>query len=177
MPSISKKHVVRVIALFAALAWLPMLISACGKQKNDADAIRGLIDKGASLAREHAVGGLVDLAAPDFVATPGGYDARGIRGVLFIAFRHYGDFRIHFPKPSVAVEPDGRTASARVHFMIVRSDRAFPGLKELVDDPERWLQSAAEKADLYQLNLTLVKTDDDWRVRTAHLEGFKGTGF
>lgn len=155
---------------------LGLILSACGS-KDDTEAIHELIQKGTRLAEEKQVGDLMELALPGFISRPGGYDRRGTKGVLFAAFRHYGTFKIHFPRPQVEVLEGGDSASATIHFLIVRQDQSIPGLKELVDDPKKWIETAGEKADLYQLKLALEKDGGDWLVSEANLEGFKGTGF
>lgn len=158
-----------LLICFLGAAW----ITACGG-KDDADAIRELIAKGAELAEKKRVGELMDMAAPEFIAMPGGYDNRTARGVLFGAFMHYGKFKLHYPKPAVQMAGDGKSAGATVHFLIVRQDQSIPGLKELYDDPRRWLDKVGEKADLYQLEMTVVKEDGDWVVTQAILQSFKG---
>jgi len=34
-----------------------------------------------------------------------------------------------------------------------------------------------ERADLYKMRLEMLKKEGKWRVKQAHLEGFKGFGF
>jgi hypothetical protein len=77
----------------------------------------------------------------------------------------------------VGLLPDRAGARATIHFLIVRQDQSIPGLKELYDNPRKWIEKAGEKADLYQLELVLRKEEGDWLVSDAELEGFKGTGF
>jgi len=151
-------------------------ITACS-EKDDTEAIRTLIQKGAGLAEEKKLGDLMDLTTPEFMALPGHYDARMTKRTLLGAFLHYGKFKIHFPRPAVEFDEGKNSAMATVHFLIVRQNQGIPGLKELYNDPRRWLEKAGEKADLYQLKLVLVKNGGDWQVREAALEGFKGTGF
>lgn len=141
---------------------------SCTK-KNDAAAIRQLIQKGADLAEKQEIGNLIELTTKDFSAHPGNHNQRSVRGILFMAFRHYGRFKIHYPQPSVEIIEAGRTARAMLHFIIVSQDKPIPGLKELYEDPQRWIEVASEKADLYQLQLDLVKTDGDWQVKTARM--------
>ena len=157
--------------MLLAVAWV-----GCG-EKDQAQAVRALIEKGAGMAERHEIGNLMDLAAKAFTANPGNHSVAEVRGILFAAFRHYGDFDIRYPRPSVTLEEGAGGASAVIHFMIVRRDYDIPGLKELYDDPQRWLKLAGEKADLYQLKLDLTNDSGQWRVRQATLEGFKGWGF
>lgn len=153
-------------------------VSICScSGKNDTQAIYELIQKGSRLAEEKQVGGLMDLTLPEFVAQPGSHNRQEAKGVLFAAFMHYGKFRIHYPRPEVGLLPDRAGARATIHFLIVRQDQSIPGLKELYDNPRKWIEKAGEKADLYQLELVLRKEEGDWLVSDAELEGFKGTGF
>ena len=55
--------------------------------------------------------------------------------------------------------------------------RTIPDVKDLYEEPRRWLEKVGENADLYQIKLELLKTDGKWLVKQAHLEGFKGLGF
>ncbi|MBT8339427.1 MAG: hypothetical protein HKP58_11755 [Desulfatitalea sp.] len=158
------------------LLFVGCLAVACSSG-DDTVAIRKLIDEGARLATEQQIGDLMRLTSTDFTALPGGYDNKQLKGVLFAAFRHYGAFKIRYPRPSVELAEDGGHAGATIHFMIVSKDRQVPGLKELYDNPGQWIEKAGEIADLYQLKLDLVKPSAGWQVRRAELEGFKGFGF
>jgi hypothetical protein len=154
------------------------LVWACSaKVKDDAEAVRTLIQKGAALAEKKQTADLLDLTMDGFRADPGAHDARAVKRILFAAFMHYDKFKLHFPKPAVQLMSDGQRAEATVHFLIVRQNQAIPGLKALYDDPVKWLETVGEKADLYQLKLDLEKDGADWLVAHAILEGFKGVGF
>jgi hypothetical protein len=155
---------------------LCVFISAC-ESKDDAQAIHALIQEGTGLAEDKQVGDLMDLALPGFIAQPGSRNRQEAKRVLFAAFRHYGEFKIRYPRPQVEILSDGDSARALIHFLIVRQDQSIPGLKELYDDPRKWIETAGDKADLYQLKLALKKDGGDWLVGGAQLEGFKGTGF
>ena len=163
-----------VIVILSALALA--ILSGCSK-KDDTTAIRQLIGEGTQLAEDHQIGGLMRLTTPDFIALPGQHDASQVKGILFMAFQHYGKLKIHHPRPSVEVAEGGKAATALIHFVIVSQDKAIPDLRALYEDPERWIEKASEKADLYQLELELVKEDGDWRVKIAEMKGFKGWGF
>lgn len=161
-----------VIFFFIGLLW----VSGCSRQ-DDIAAIRSVIEKGAQLAQDKQLSELMDLTAEGFLAGPGRHDRRQVKSILFSAFMYYGHFKIHFPQPTVELLDEGQTAAAKVYFLIVREKQTIPSIKELYKDPRRWLEAVGDKADLYQLALQFEKTGGDWRVRQAHLEGFKGTGF
>lgn len=173
-----KKNRVRLNTAASVLlaAGVCIIIAACGG-KDDTAAIYELIHKGTGLAEDKQVGDLLDLTLPDFVAQPGSRNRQETKGVLFAAFMHYGKFKIHYPRPQVEIHTQGESAMATVHFLIVRQNHSLPGLKELYDEPRKWIEKAGEKADLYELKLDLKKDGGGWRVAKAELEGFKGTGF
>ena len=149
---------------------------SCSK-KNDTEQIRNMIGKQATLAQEHKIDDLLKFVTEDFTALPGNYDAESIKGILSVTFQYYGDFTIYYPIPSVDVAEDAQSATAKIYYVIVNQDKPVPGLKELYDDPQQWVEAAGEKADLYQLNLDLVKVDGDWRVKKAQTEGFRGWNY
>jgi hypothetical protein len=164
-------------------AWVVLCSAAClftqpsCTEKDEAEVLRGMIRKGAALAEEHDVGGLIDLTTEDFAALPGNRDRHEVRGILLMAFRHYRQFRILYPEPSVELSGSGDAASSRVYFLIVRQDRSYPNLDELTKDPKGWVEEVGENADLYRLELDFVKKKGDWVASRAHLEPFKGYRF
>jgi len=150
------------------MVMLAIWMASC-TPKDDALAIRDLVEKGARLAEAHEIGDLMDLTTEDFIASPGRHDVRGTKSILFMAFRHYGRFKIHFPRPSVALNKQSNEAEAVIYFAIVRDDQPLPGLKEFYDNPERWIQKAGELADLYKLELQITKPQKKWLIKSADL--------
>jgi len=161
-----------------AVFWLILFffLTSCSS-KDDTDVIRQLVKQGAIFAEKHDIRGIMELTSEDFLAMPGQHDHRGVRRILWMAFRHYEEFKVIYPKPSVELEPSGLAAFAKIYFMIVKKDLSFPKLKELYKDPQGWLEEAGENADLYRLKLELLKKNRDWLVTRAHLELFRGLGF
>jgi hypothetical protein len=151
-------------------AALIVVICASCSQKDDAQVVRDIIGQCARLAEQKQIGDLLDFAGEEFQAQPGRYDKRSVKGILFATFQRYGRFEIHYPRPAVKISPDGNEAEAVLYFLIVLKDRAIPGLKELYEDPQGWLEAVGEKADLYQLELQWVKVDGKWLVRRAYLK-------
>jgi hypothetical protein len=164
-------------------AWVVLWVAVClfalpsCTEKDEAEVLKRLIKKGATLAEEHDLGGLMGLTSEDFSALPGNRDRSEVRGILLMAFRHYRQFRILYPEPSVELSGSSDGASSRVYFLIVRKDRSYPNLDALAKDPKGWVEEVGENADLYRLELEFVKKKGDWVTRRAHLEPFKGYGF
>ncbi len=166
------------ICLLPALGGLAcLLFQASCTGGDEAGAVRRLIEKGARLAEKHDVGGLLELTTADFSADPGSRDLAETRSILWMAFRHYREFRILYPRPGIEIAEGGQAASATVYFLIVRKDRSYPELKDLSEDPAGWLEEVGENADLYRLTLDLTRTEGDWLTKRALLEPFRGAGF
>ena len=151
-------------------------IMACS-EKDEVAAIRALIKKGAELAEDHDVAAIMELTTEDVVALPGRHNRLNIKRIIWSVFKRYGNFNILYPKPSVELSAENNSASSSIYLLIVKKDQTYPGLKDLTDDPKQWLETVGENADLYQVNLEMVKKDGDWLVRQAHLEVFRGLGF
>ena len=166
-----------VCAGFVVLILIAVSLLESCSPKDEETAIRELVKKGATLAEEQDIRGLMNLATEDFVALPGDLRRQETRGILFMAFRHYQSFKILYPRPSVDLKPDKRSASAVFPFLIVKKEAALPTLKELYEDPQRWLETVGENADLYRLKLECLKQNGDWLVKQARLERFTGTSF
>ena len=145
--------------------------------KDEETAIRELVKKGSTLGEEQDIKGLMNLTTEDFLALPGDLGRQETRRILFLAFRHYQDFKILYPRPNVDLKPDKRSASAVFPFLIVKKETILPKLKELYEDPQRWLETVGENADLYRLKLECLKQNGDWLVRQARLERFTGRSF
>ena len=166
-----------VCAGFVVLILIAVSLLESCSPKDEETAIRELVKKGATLAEEQDIRGLMNLATEDFVALPGDLRRQETRGILFMAFRHYQNFKILYPRPSVDLKPDKRSALAVFPFLIVKKETTLPKLKELYEDPQRWLETVGENADLYRLKLECVKQNGDWLVKQARLERFTGTSF
>lgn len=162
---------------FRNLVFWPILslvfFMACSK-KDDSEQIRQIIQKGAKLAEKHDLSGLMKLATEDFQALPGRHDRKEAKKIIWLAFRHYGALQIVYPEPAVELETNGRTAVAKLYFLIVKKEKSLPNLKDLYKDPKRWIEKVGEQADLYQLALEFIKLDNDWLVKQARISPFQG---
>jgi hypothetical protein len=183
MPSLQpflreSKGISKELSICAIL--FPLLVLGCILSCSPGDettAIREVIKQGATLGEEHDISGLINLTSDDFVALPGNVDRRETRRILWLAFRHYGSFKVLYPLPNVDLNPDRGSASASFPFLILRKDASFPRLKELYENPQKWLEEVGENADLYRLKLELIKLDGRWVARQARLERFTGVSF
>jgi hypothetical protein len=167
----------QVCACFVVLLFITMSGWISCSSKDEETAIRELVKKGATLGEEQDIKGLMNLTTEDFLALPGDLGRQETRRILFVAFRHYQDFKILYPRPNVELKPDKRSASALFPFLIVKKETTLPKLKELYEDPQRWLETVGENADLYRLKLECLKQNGDWLVKQARIERFTGTSF
>jgi len=168
--TLTKKMIPWMVFFFFFLA------AACS-QKDDVQVIRELIKDGAKLAEDHNVSGIMELATEDVVALPGHHNRIEIKRIIFAALMHYGKLKVLYPKPSVDLSTTDNSATCMIYLLIVKKDRTIPDVKDLYEEPRRWLETVGENADLFQIELQLLKKDGMWRVNQAHLEGFKGLGF
>jgi hypothetical protein len=165
------------LAVLAVLALiLSLFFPSCSKE-DEAEKIRSLIKEGAELAEKHDLSGLIQFTTKDFLAQPGKHGIREVRRILWFAFNHYGNFRILYPEPGVDLGPEGREASARVYFLIVKKEQTTPRVQDLYKDPQGWIDEVGDTADLYRLSLDWSKENGDWLVKRALLEPFRGSGF
>ena len=160
----------------AMLLFLFFWAAACS-QKDDVQVIRELIKEAAALAEDHNVSEIMELTTEDVVALPGHHNRLEIKRIIFAALMHYGKFKVLYPKPSVDLSNSDNSATSMIYLLIVKKDRTIPDVKDLYEEPRRWLEKVGENADLFQVEIKLLKKDGKWRVNQAHLEGFKGLGF
>jgi hypothetical protein len=169
------KKIIKIL-IPAVFLYLVFLAPACS-QKDDVQVIREMIKEAAGLAEDHNVSEIMELTTEEVVALPGHLNRMEIKRLIFSAFMHYGKLKVLYPKPSVDLSPADNSATSMIYLLIVKKDRTLPDVKDLYEEPRRWLEKVGENADLYQIKLQLVKTGDKWLVKQAHLEGFKGLGF
>ena len=156
---------------FILAATLPSC-SGC-EDKDDETQIRQLFNYAADIAQKKDIGELMDLTTEDFKVARHGLDRQSVKGVLLMAFRRYGTFTIEHPRPDVDLGPADGEATASAPFLIVRQGKEAPDLRDLYEDPQGWIESVGEMADLYNIELWLVKTDDGWKVEKARLDGYR----
>ena len=170
-----KKNLIKMM-IPAFLLFFIFMAAACS-QKDDVQVIREMIKEAAGLAEDHNVGDIMELTTEDVVALPGHHNRMEIKRLIFSAFMHYGKLKVLYPKPSVDLATTDDSATSMIYLLIVKKDRSIPDVKDLYEEPRRWLEKIGENADLYQIKLQLVKKDNNWLVKQVHLEGFKGLGF
>jgi hypothetical protein len=163
--------------MIPAMVFFFLFLAAFCSEKDDVQAIRALIKDAAEMAEDHNLSGIMELTTEDVLGFPGHHNRLEIKRFIFSAFMHYGRFKILYPRPSVDLSNTDNSATCMIYLLIVKKDRAIPDLKDLYDEPRRWLETVGENADLYQVKLQLLKKGGAWRAQQAHLEGFKGLGF
>ena len=141
---------------------------------DDETLIRTLIEGAEKSAEAHAISKIMDLATLDLVVQPGDKNRQHVKRTLFAAFQFYGQFDVIYPRPTVNVDKSKAFAEAVIHFVILRSGVELPALHALYEDPDAFVEQASQKADLYKLDLWLIKEGGEWRVRRAQIKGGAG---
>ncbi len=144
--------------------------SRCDPPDDEAQ-INEMIKAAAKHAGDHNIKELMRLTTEEVIIWPGNRNRQTIRGILFVAFRNYGQFTVHYPRPTITVDPNLPFAEVSMPFIIVRSGQKLPALTEVLDDPQNWIEELGYVADLYLLKLWLTKESGEWLVNKAHLKG------
>lgn len=160
-----------LIVLTALMAGLSLSSCRGCEDKPDEILIRDMIDKAATLAEQHDIAGLLELATKGLKVDPGSHNRQSVKGILLLAFQQYGKFEVAHPRASIELDSVSGTATAKVPFLIIRDDKKMPQLGKLTEDPKAWLEQASEIADPYHLKLVLEKQDGEWKVAGAELHG------
>jgi hypothetical protein len=169
-----------VIPGWLLVAWSGLAAAGCSScfggcdDSPPAERIRARIAEAVALAEQGDGAGLLEMTSGDFRVSPGGWDARRLRLRLGLALRRLGRGSIHYPRPTVELEPNGRRAETEFAFLTVRGEPRRNRGRQPADD---WLAELASKAGLMRIHLWWRLEDDRWLVSQARLERFRGTGF
>jgi hypothetical protein len=145
-----------------------MQISACAKTDRE-EQIYQLIRQGVELAEGHKLGDLMAFTKDSFTAGPGNHSRQDVRRILFVAFKRFGKFSIHYPRPSIRLSDDQNTAIVKMSILMASKDSIFPELKLLYDDTSAWVEAVDKSADIYTLSLELEYESDRWLVKKARI--------
>ena len=138
---------------------------------DDETAIRQVIEQGVADAEASRAKAVMTLATRDFELIPQGFDVRDTQLRLYLILRRLGRFSIIYPRPTILIDAKTQAfAEAQMPFAIRRTDKEIPNLSNLIDDPEEWISEIDAIADVYTLEMWLIKKDDTWKVRKARIQ-------
>jgi hypothetical protein len=174
MHSLSKYVLFKIVSVTVLL---PVLIgvSSCARTDKE-EQLYQLIKQGVELAEGHDLSGLMDLTKDEFVARPGDRPKQEVRQILFVTFKRFGRFRIHYPKPVITVSEDGESAIVRMTFLMASQDQVFPELKLLYEDAVAWMEKVDKRTDLYAISMELEYESNNWFVTKARISRFSNPG-
>ncbi len=147
------------------------LLAACSKTERE-EEVYLFIEQAVELAEGHQLGALMDLTQDGFTAGPGNHSSKDVRRILFVTFKRFGRFRIHYPRPSVRLSEEEDTAIVRMNFLLTTADKPIPELELLYEDSTAWIKAVDERSDLYTLSLELGYESGDWLVKKARITSF-----
>ena len=163
------------INLIITAVYTILTLQGCGgcETYSDAAQIRTTIETAVGHAEGHRLGELMSLTTEAFAVTPRQMDRQSVKEALFLVFRRYRDFEIHYPIPTVTVDRNSATAEARMPFFIVRKGERVPDLSELYENTNDWLAQVADMADLFYLQLWFARKDGAWLADKARIESYR----
>jgi hypothetical protein len=159
----------RLFSIIAALTLL--LLSACSESDREVEVNR-LIQQAVALAEDQNLSGLMELTQDGFTAGPGDRSSKEVRRILFVIFKRFGKFRIHYPKPSIKLSEDENSAIVKMNFLMASNGKMFPELKILYEDTAAWFESVDRRADIYTLTMELGYASGEWLVEKARITTF-----
>lgn len=162
-----KSTVCKVLGVIILLSTL-MQITACAKTDRE-EQIYQLIRQGVELAEGHKLGDLMALTKDGFTAGPGNRSRQDVRRMLFVVFKRFGKFSIHYPRPSIRLSDDENTAIVKMSILMASKESIFPELKLLYDDTSAWVEAVDNRADIYALSMELEYESDNWLVKKARI--------
>lgn len=161
--------------LFILLASI-FLLTACDKP-DDVTRIRTIVEDAVVKTEKQDIRGLMEYVTSDFEANPGRQDEQSVRGILLITLRRFGQFDIKHPVPGIRLSEDASSADVSLPFLVVREGEKFPEIGTVADDPARWVEEVGDAfGDPYRLELEMVKRDDEWKVKSATIQGKRTLG-
>lgn len=162
---------IKKIAGTMLLLTILIQLSSCAKTDREKQLYQ-LIEQGVELAEGHNIRGLMELTQDSFTAGPGDRSKQEVRRILFVAFKRFGEFNIHYPKPSIRVSPDENSAIVKMNFLMASKESLFPELEQLYEDASAWIETVDKRADIYTLSIELEYESDSWLINKARITGF-----
>ena len=163
----SIKSTLGIAVLFSTV----MLISACAKTDREKEVYQ-LIEQGVESAEKHNLSELMQITKDGFTAGPGNRSRQEVRRILFVVFKRFGEFTIHYPKPSVKMSVDENAAIVKMNFLMASKDSVFPELKLFYEDLSAWIDTVDKRADIYALTMELEYVSGSWLVTKATITSF-----
>jgi hypothetical protein len=106
------------------------------------------------------------LTTRDFMVQPGRLNHGAVVGRLYSFFRNSGRIAILHPSPDVEVHESGESALVSMPFVVAKNGTRVEALDNLYDDPEAWAEKASEHTTVQRAELSMVKENDRWLIRT-----------
>ena len=147
------------------LAALIAATSAC-EESAEGREIQLLVEDIEAALEQGSAKQLLAQTTDDFVALPGRLGRRAVTRRMYVMFRLNGGVEALHPRPELEIE-SADAASLRVPFLIVTPGRSLPELDALYDDPDAWIERAAQLDDVAHAELSLVRRGERWLVQTA----------
>ncbi len=145
------------------------LLMGCEAHQQEQEVL-SVVNDGIALLEDGAVGKTMRLTTRDFLVQPGKLSRIATSRKLMSFFNGRDDIQILHPAPDVALHESGDSALVSMPFVVARSGVEVRSLAALEDDPDAWTAAASELTRVQHIELSLVKTNDRWLVRTVRFK-------
>jgi hypothetical protein len=149
--------------LFFAAALL-----GCEAQEQEQEVV-SVVSDGIALLESQSVGKALRLTTTDFLAQPGRLGKDVVTRKLVRFYAANGKVDVIHPAPEVELDDALESALVSMPFVVAKRGVSAEDLDDLYDDPGAWEASASEYTSVQHAEISLVKQNDRWLVRTVRL--------
>ena len=162
MSELKKMHGIQFVIAF----FLISALAGCEAQQQEQEVL-SVVNDGIALLQSKDVGKSMRLTTRDFLAQPGKYTRLTASRKLLSLFRGTGDIEILHPDPDVEVQDSGDSALVSMPFVIARGGVSVKKLAALEGDTAAWAAAASDYTTVHNVEISLVKQDGRWLIRTV----------
>jgi hypothetical protein len=147
--------------LFFAAALL-----GCEAQEQEQEVV-SVVSDGIALLESQSVGKALRLTTEDFLAQPGRLSKNAVTRKLVRFYAANGNVDVMHPAPEVELDDALESALVSMPFVVAKKGASAEDLDDLYDDQEAWEAAASEYAAVQRADISLVKQNERWLVRTV----------
>ena len=157
-----------VIGCGAVIGAVAVLLPLLGCETNEQEqAALSVVSDGIALIETKSVAKAMNLTTKDLLVQPGRLNRKAVGRQLMSLLRAHGDIVILHPCPEIDLVDSGEAALVSMPFVVAKKGTTVEALDDLYDDPEAWASKASGYTEVRNVEISLVRENDRWLVRTV----------